>query len=57
MSTGHNMKWQHFEILARGWSDTHCKIKEILLLVKITNSLNENVSSEKLYLFQFACFI
>ena len=51
MSTGHNVKWHHFEILARGWSDTHCKIKEILLLVKRTNSLNENVSSEKLYLF------
>ena len=45
------MKWHHFEILARGWSDTHCKIKEILLLVQRTNSLNENVSSEKLYLF------
>ena len=51
MSTGHNMKWHHFEILARGWSDTNGKIKEILLLVKRTNSLNENVSSEKLYLF------
>ena len=34
MSTGHNMKWDYFEILARGRSDT----------------LNENVSSEKLYL-------
>ena len=24
-STGHNMKWDHFEILARGWSDTHAR--------------------------------
>ena len=28
----HNMKWDHFEILARGRSDTHCKIKETLLI-------------------------
>ena len=27
-STGHNLKWDHFEILAKGRSDTHCKIKE-----------------------------
>ena len=27
-STGHNMKWDHFDILARGRSGTHCKIKE-----------------------------
>ena len=27
-STGHNSKWDPFEILAKGRSDTHCKIKE-----------------------------
>ena len=27
-STGHSLKWDHFEILARGRSDTHCKINE-----------------------------
>ena len=27
-STGHNLKWDHFEILAKGRYDTHCKIKE-----------------------------
>ena len=31
-STGHNLKWDHFEILAKGRSDTHCKIKETLLI-------------------------
>ena len=39
-STGHNLKWDHFDILARGRSDIHCKIKETLLirdLVKHTN--------------------
>ena len=30
-STGHNLKWDHFNILAKGRSDTHCKIKEPLL--------------------------
>ena len=55
-STGHNMKWDHFEILARGRSDTHCKIKETLLIRDLQPSLNENVSSEKLYLFQLHVF-
>ena len=27
-STGHNLKWDHFDILAKGRSDRHCKIKE-----------------------------
>ena len=27
-STGHNFKWDHFDILAKGRTDTHCKIKE-----------------------------
>ena len=29
-STGHNLKWDHFDILAKCRSDTHCKIKETL---------------------------
>ena len=28
ISTGHNIKWDHFEILVTGRSDVHCKIKE-----------------------------
>ena len=27
-STGNNLKWDHFDILAKGRSDTHYKIKE-----------------------------
>ena len=27
-STGHSLKWDHFEIVARGRSDTHRKINE-----------------------------
>ena len=32
ISTGHNIKWDHFQILATGRSDVHCKIKETLLI-------------------------
>ena len=28
--TNHRIKWDHFEILAAGRSDIHCKIKESL---------------------------
>ena len=50
-STGHNLKWDHFEILAKGRSDTHCKIKETLLIRELKPTLNDNVGSEKLYLY------
>ena len=47
-STGHNFKWDHFEILAKGRSDIHCKIKETLHQ-ELKPTLNDTVSSEKLY--------
>ena len=52
------LKWDHFEILATGRSDIHCRIKESLLIKDLKPSLNENVGSEKrfftslLYIFQ-----
>ena len=46
-STGHNIKWDHFEILATGRSDIHSRIKEYLLIKDLKPSLNENVGSEK----------
>ena len=30
--TGSSIKWDHFEVLAKGRSYTHCKIKETLLI-------------------------
>ena len=48
--TGHKVKWDHFEILATGRSDEHCKIKETLLIRDLQPTLNENVGSEKLLL-------
>ena len=51
ISTGHNIKWDRFDILATGKSDLQCKIKETLLISELEPSLNENVGSEKLFLF------
>ena len=49
ISTGHNIKWDHFEIIATGKSNLQCKIKETLLISELKPSLNENVGSEKLF--------
>ena len=49
-STGDSLKWDHFEILAKELSDTHCKIKETLLIKDLKPTLNVYVSSEKLCL-------
>ena len=46
-----SIKWDHFEILATGKSDLQCKIKETLLISDLKPSLNENVGSEKLFLY------
>ena len=51
ISTGHNIKWDHFDILATRKSDLQCKIEETLLISKLKPSLSENVGSEKLFLY------
>ena len=38
-------------------SETHCKIRDPLLIKDLKPSLNENVSSKKLYLFRYHAFI
>ena len=50
-STGHNLKWDYFEIVAKGRPDTHRKIKETLLIQELKPTLNDTVSSEKRYLY------
>ena len=52
-TTGHDIKWDHFDILASGKTDFHCKIKETLFIQELKPSLNVNISSEKLY---YCCF-
>ena len=47
-TTGHNIKWDHFDILASGKSDYHCKVKETLFIQELQPASNANVSSEKL---------
>ena len=49
--SGHNIKWDHFDILASGKTDLHCKIKETLFIQELQPSLNANVGSERLLLF------
>jgi len=49
--TGHNIKWDNFDILATGKSDIHYKIKETWLIRDLKPALNENVGSEKLFLY------
>ena len=49
-TTGHNIKWDHFDILASEKTDYHYKIKETLLLQELKPAFNVNVSSEKLML-------
>ena len=46
-ATGHNIKWDHFEILASGKTDYHCEIKEHCSFI----------SSEKLRLFSLLPFV
>ena len=53
ISTGDNIKWDHFNILATGKSDLQRQIKETLLISELKPSLNENVASEKLFLYLF----
>ena len=50
-TTGHDIKWDHSDILASGKTDFHRKIKETLFIQELKPSLNVNISSEKLLLF------
>ena len=50
-TTCHDIKWDHFDILASGKTDFRCKIKETLFIQELKPSLNVTVSSEKLLLY------
>ena len=47
-ATGHNIKWDRFDILAKGKTDYHCQIKETLFIQEFEPAFNVNVGSEKL---------
>ena len=49
-TTGHNIKWDHFDILASGKTDYHCKVKETLFIQELQpalNDLNANLNAIK----------
>ena len=50
-ATGHNIKCDQFNILAKGKTDYHCKIKETLYIQELEPAFNVNVGSEKLMLY------
>ena len=50
-TTGHNTKWDHFDILVSGKTDYHCKIKETLLIQELKLAFNVNVRGDKLMLY------
>ena len=49
-TTGHCIKWDNFDILAKSKTDYHCKIKETLFIQELEPAFNVNVGSEKLML-------
>ena len=51
-SAGHDIKWDHFGILATGRWDIYSRIKESLLIKNLNPSLNENVGNEILFHYQ-----
>ena len=40
-------QWDHFDILAKGKTDYHCKIKETFSIQELEPAFNVNVGSEK----------
>ena len=50
-TTGHNIKWDYFDILPKSKTDYHCKIKETLFIQELEPVFNVNVGSEKLMLY------
>ena len=50
-ATGHNIKCNQFDILAKVKTDYHCKIKETLYIQELEPAFNVNVGSQKLMLY------
>ena len=51
-TTGQNIKWDHFDILAKGKTDYHCKIKETLFIQELEPAFNVKLGGgEKLILY------
>ena len=46
-TTGHNIKWDHFEILTSCKTDYLCKIKDTLFIQELKAAFNVNISSDE----------
>ena len=50
-TTGHNLKWDHFDVLSSGKTHYHCKVEETLFIQELQPALSVNASSEQLLLY------
>ena len=50
-TTGHNIKGDHFDILAKSKTDNHSKIKETLFIQELESAFNVNIGNENLMLY------
>ena len=50
-TTGHNIKWDHFDIIASGKTDLHYKIKETLFIQELQPSFKCQRQQKKLMLY------
>jgi len=48
-NTGHNIKWDHFDILAPGKTDYHCKFEETLFIQELQLAINDNAALRNCY--------
>ena len=53
ISTGHNIKWDHFDILTTGKSDLQCKIKETLLISELNPHLMKMLVARSYFFINF----
>ena len=48
-ATGHNIKLDRFDILAKGKTDYHCQIKETLFIQEFEPAFNVNVGEKLMF--------
>jgi len=50
-------KWDHFDILASGKTNYHCKVKKTLIIQDLQPAMNANGSNGKFFVQIFLCSI
>ena len=57
-TTGHNIKWDHFDILAKVKTDYRCKIRDLIYLLKnLSQLLTSEVKIKAHALLTYSSFI